>query len=514
MLPRLDDTICALATPPGTGGIGVIRLSGPHAFAVADAVTKRPKDTPCRDYPGHTLHRARVIAAEGEAIDDVLLAVFRSPRSYTGEDVVEISGHGGPVPLRRILSRLLECGARLADPGEFTQRAFLNGKMDLAQAEAVGDAIAAQTDEAHRLARRQGEGRLSAAVAGVRNRLLGVLARIEASIDFPEDVGELDTQLCVSELREADRGIAALLATADRGILYREGLKLVLAGRPNVGKSSLLNALLRTARAIVTPIPGTTRDVIEETLNLRGIPLRAMDTAGLRDTEDAVEQIGVARTRESLVAADFVLLVLDATVGETPEDAALRASLEGRPHLLVWNKWDLVGGPPAPAPARRPPPRLVPRHPSPIGMGEGPVTQASDSGQARPPAVTGPSPGSAGEGCPMRAGWGPPGAIPVSAATGWNIGALEDAIADAVLGGLPAPTETHAAVVTHARHRRALEAARVRLADAQATLEAGLPADFLSIDVRSALSALGEITGETATEDIIHEIFSLFCIGK
>ena len=336
--------------------------------------------------------------ADGEAIDDVLLAVFHGPRSYTGEDVVEISGHGGPVPMRRILGRLLGSGARLADPGEFTQRAFLNGKMDLAQAEAVGDAIAARTEEAHRLARRQGEGRLSAAVLGVRDRLLGVLARIEASIDFPEDVGELDIALCEGELRGADGEIAALLATSDRGILYREGLKLVLAGRPNVGKSSLLNALLRTARAIVTPIPGTTRDVIEETLNLRGIPLRAMDTAGLRETEDEVEKIGVARTRDSIASADFVLLVLDATAGETPEDTELRAQMAGRPHLTVWNKWDLV--------------------------------------EEQEEALT-------------RLAAGVRAAIPLSAATGWNVDRLEEAIAEAVLGGLPPPTDSHAAVVTH-----------------------------------------------------------------
>ncbi len=459
MLLRLDDTICALATPPGTGGIGVIRLSGPRAFAIADAVTKRPKNVPCRDRAGHTLHRALVVDAVGETLDDILLSIFHAPRSYTGEDVVEISGHGGPVPMRGILGRLLECGARLAEPGEFTLRAFLNGKMDLAQAEAVGDAIAAQTEEAHRLARRQGEGRLSAAVFSIRDRLLGVLARIEASIDFPEDVGDLDTGSCERELRAADGEVAALLATADRGILYRQGLKLVLAGRPNVGKSSLLNALLRTARAIVTPIPGTTRDVIEETMNLRGIPLRAVDTAGLRETDDEVEKIGVARTRDSMASADFVLLVLDAAAGETSEDVALRLSLAGRPHLVVWNKWDLVASTPTP-------PEL--------GVG----------------------------------------GLPVSAATGWNMDVLEDTIADAVLGGLPPPTENHAAVVTHARHRQALEKTRARMADALATLDSQLPADFLAIDVQAALSALGEITGQTTGDDIIAEIFSRFCIGK
>lgn len=459
MLLPLDDTICALATPPGTAGIGVIRLSGPKAFSITDDVTRRRRAGSCTAWAGHTLHRADVIGADGEAIDDVLLAVFHGPRSYTGEDVVEISGHGGPVPLRRILARLLEHGARSAQPGEFTQRAFLNGKMDLAQAEAVGDIIAAQTEEAHRLARRQGEGRLSREVAEVRETVLGVLARIEASIDFPEDVGELDTGFCANELHRADAQIRRLLHTADRGILYREGLKVVLAGRPNVGKSSLLNALLRASRAIVTPLPGTTRDVIEESLNLRGIPIRALDTAGLRETEDWAERLGVEKTRESIDRADFVLLILDAAVGETPEDVILRDSLGDRPHLLVWNKWDLVEGRPSVGP--------------PDGDG-----------------------------------------VPVSASTGWNIEVLEDAIAEAVLGGEASPSDTGAAIVTHARHRQALETARASLAEALTTLDAGLAADFVSIDVRGILTALGEITGETATEDVIQEIFSRFCIGK
>ena len=448
-----DDTICALATPPGTGGLGVVRVSGPAAFAVVDRATWRPNHTPCAGWAGYTLHRADIVHPTGEVIDDVLLAVFHAPRSYTGEDVVEISAHGGPVPLRQILARLIQCGARMARPGEFTQRAFLNGKMDLAQAEAVGDIIAAQTEQAHRLARRQSEGRLSVAVAEVREIVLGVLARIEASIDFPEDVGELDPDACLAELTQAERRVVALLATAGQGILYREGLKVVLVGRPNVGKSSLLNALLRADRAIVTPVPGTTRDIIEETLNLRGVPLRAVDTAGLRETSDEVERIGVARTRESLADADIALLVLDATEGETVEDIALRASLEGRPHIVVWNKWDLKPG-------------------------EDPSTEG----------------------------------VVVSAMTGWNLVALEDALADLALGGRAADTED--TFVTHARHKQALEAALARLADVRRTLGAALPADFVSIDVRGVLDALGEITGETAGEDVLSEIFSRFCIGK
>lgn len=391
--------------------------------------------------------------AEGGVIDDVLVSVFHAPRSYTGEDVAEISGHGSPLILGQILARLLDCGARLARPGEFTERAFLNGKMDLAQAEAVGDLIAAQTAEAQRLARRQSEGRLSRAVQAIRNETLGVLAQIEATIDFPEEVGELNTAECEAALQTAHRQIADLLATADSGKLVREGLSVVLAGRPNVGKSSLLNALLRTNRAIVTAIPGTTRDVLEETLNLSGVPLRLSDTAGLRETADEVEQLGVARTRAGMDAADLVLLVLDAEVGETPEDVDLRQSLAGRPHLAVWNKWDL----------------------------------------SVLPAL-------------------PPGAVAVSALTGWNLAALEAALLQHVLGGTASLPES--ALVTHARHKQALSAASLGIDAARQSLAEGLPADFASIDLRGALSVLGTITGETATEDVIAEIFSRFCIGK
>lgn len=455
MISPIDDTICALATPAGTGGIGVIRVSGPSAFAIADAITRQRHGRKCRDYQGFTLHRAEVAAPNGEIIDDVLVSIFHGPHSYTGEDVVEISGHGGSIPLRRILERLLASGARLAAPGEFTQRAFLNGKMDLAQAESVADSIAAQTEEAHQLALRQGEGQLSRAVHRVRDQVLGVIAQIEASIDFPDEVGELDRIPCRQELLNAKQRIEALLSTADRGILYRQGLKLVLAGRPNVGKSSLLNALLRVSRAIVTPIPGTTRDVVEESFNLRGIPVRAMDTAGLRDSDDIVEQLGVEKSRQSIASADLVLVILDAAAGEAREDRALRESVAGRSHLVVWNKWDLVAG------------RSLPED-----------------------------------------------GIAISAHTGWNIDALEAAIAELAHGGDISPSQASEAVVTHTRHRQALESAQIAISRAISTLETSMPSDFVSVDLQDTLIVLGAITGETAPEDVIREIFSRFCIGK
>jgi len=445
------ETICALATPPGIGGLAVIRVSGPSAFSITDAASGR--QSACASFAGHSLHRNTIVGLDESVIDDVLVSVFHAPRSYTGEDVVEISAHGSPLIAGQILARLLDCGARLARPGEFTERAFLNGKLDLAQAEAVGDLIAAQTAEAQTLARRQTEGRLSKAVQEIRSGVLGVLAQIEATIDFPEDVGELDNAACALTLHRANQQIDDLLATADRGILAREGLSVVLAGRPNVGKSSLLNALLRTNRAIVSAAPGTTRDVLEETVNLNGVPLRLSDTAGLRETADEVEQLGVARSQSSIEAADILLLVLDAAAGETPEDADLRQSLVNRPHLTVWNKWDVAGQ------------SVLPTN-----------------------------------------------GVAVSALTGWNLEVLEAAVLDLALGGMVSRPESP--LVTHSRHKQVLHAAARQIDQARASLEAGLPADFASIDLRGALTSLGTITGETATEDVIAEIFSRFCIGK
>jgi tRNA modification GTPase len=445
-----NDTICALATPPGRGGIGIIRVSGTDAFDIAEGLTNRR----LRHRQPRTLFRAAIVDNAGDPIDDVLLALFRSPSSYTGEDVLEIHAHGGPVPLRRILMRLYDLGARQAGPGEFTQRAFLNGRMDLAQAEAVADVIEADTVEAHQLALRQQSGRLSRDVEAIRDVILGILARIEASIDFPEDVGELDTDACRTEILTASDMIDRLLATADAGILYREGVKVVLAGRPNVGKSSLMNALLRTDRAIVTPIPGTTRDLIEEGANIGGIRVRIVDTAGVRETSDAVEKIGVDRTRASIAASDLTIFVVDATTGRTSEDDEILKHIAARPVIEVWNKADIAA----------------------FGI--------------------------------------PAGAIAASALTGDGIDNLEGAIVDMATHGQTRAIENEGAIVTHSRHRHALRSARTHLEESLATIRQDLPADFISIDVRGALVALGEITGATATDDIINEIFSRFCIGK
>jgi tRNA modification GTPase len=334
----LDDTICALASAPGIGGIAVIRISGPRAFDFADKVLQHRRG--CAKYDGYTLHQASVIDGL-EIVDDVIVGIFHAPKSYSGEHVVEISCHGGAIPTSRILALLERSGCRRAGPGEFTQRAFLNGKIDLSQAEAICDLINAKTDDAYRQAQQQRYGALSTAVETIRASLLNILAQIEASIDFPEDVGELNVAECVNDLKFAGGELRKLLGTASRGILLREGAQVVLVGRPNVGKSSLMNTLLRHDRAIVTSQPGTTRDTLEESVNIQGIAVRLWDTAGLRVTDDVVESIGVERTRMAIETADLVVLVVDSTTGILDEDRALLEDVPESRLLMVWNKCDL-----------------------------------------------------------------------------------------------------------------------------------------------------------------------------
>jgi tRNA modification GTPase len=441
-----EDTICAAATPNGIGGISIVRVSGPNAFPLTDAVLSQRR--PGSAYRGYTMHRAEVVDEDG-IVDDVIVSIFRGPHSFSGEDVVEISCHGGPIPIARTIAALLKAGCRLAGPGEFTQRAFLNGKMDLLQAEAVCDLINARTQEAYRQAQSQKRGELSAVIESVRGQLLFILARIEASIDFSEDVGELDVRDCIGELKTAAVELVRLLGSADRGIMLRSGAQVVLVGRPNVGKSSIMNRLLRHDRAIVTDVPGTTRDTLEETATLRGVMVRIWDTAGIRTTFDPVESIGVERTHRAMETADLVVLVIDATVGETDDDRAIQRLVPSSRRLDVWNKADLT---------------------------------------------------KAGNHC-------------VSAKTGQGIEELEVAIGRKLLKG-ESSSDGSQAVVTHVHQRRAVEKALDAVREAIQTAEISLPADFLSINVRSALTALGEVTGQTATDDVISEIFAKFCIGK
>lgn len=455
----LDDTIAAVATAPGEAGIGIVRVSGAAALPILRALF-RPA-SPAWQPESHHMAYGTLINRAGEALDEVMALWFQAPRSYTREDVVELHTHGGSVAVRQALTLVLQAGARLAEPGEMTLRAFLNGRLDLAQAEAVLDMVRARTEAGLHAAMEQLGGALSGEIRAARQQLLDVLAHLTATIDFPED--DVPPQDIAPDLRGVLALLARLLANADRGILLREGIRVAIVGRPNVGKSSLLNRLLRHERAIVTAIPGTTRDLLEESLNLRGIPLVLTDTAGIRETEDVVEALGVERSRSALAQADLILLVLDATSPPTPDDHALAATLPARPVLVLENKLDLL---PPDAPTLSAHAALLPDAPH----------------------------------------------LALSALAGTGIEALEETMWQMVMGG--EATASEAALVTNPRHKQAIQQAHEHVAAALQGSLAGMPADFLTIDLHAAVNALGSVTGESATEDLLDTIFSRFCIGK
>ncbi len=465
------DTIAAVATPSGEGGIAVVRVSGPEALAIAARLFRPHTGGDVSQSKGYSVRYGRFIeSATGEVADDGLLTLFRAPHSYTGENSIELACHGGRATTARVLQLALAAGARLAGPGEFTQRAFLNGKLDLAQAEAVADVIRARTESARRQARRQLEGALSVVVGEMRSELIGILAAIEVTIDFSEEVGELAYAPLEQRIDSVYERVGRLLATTGRGRVLREGLNVALVGRPNVGKSSLLNALLRSDRAIVTPIAGTTRDTLEETATLGGLAVVLTDTAGIRDTGDVVERMGVQRAQEAAARADVALLVLDATEGVTPADQAVAAQLrafEAAPVLIALNKCDVLADAQLPA--------LKACVSSAFAVEERQV-------------------------------------VAVSAVTGAGLEALESALVRPFLTSESESAES--VIITAARHGHALESARQALDHALQTTRSGLPGDFIAIDVRGALDALGEITGETVTEEIVHRIFQDFCVGK
>lgn len=448
-----DDTIAAIATAPGEAGIGVVRLSGPDSLAVARRLFE-PSAAECA-FESHRLYHGYIVDG-GERVDEVLVAFMQAPRSYTAEDVVEIHGHGGPTPLERILHLTVREGGRLANPGEFTLRAFLNGRLDLAQAEAVADVIQARSDASLRLAVNQLSGRLSDAVDETRRKILGVLAQLEANIDFSEDdVPPAAHEPMLATLSSARDDLCRLLAAADEGILYRRGARVAIVGRPNAGKSSLLNALLRANRAIVTPVAGTTRDTIEEAVSLGGLPVVLIDTAGIADSADPVERIGVERSRQAIEQADLVLFVYDAAAGWTPEDGAVFDGLPACPRLLAANKRDLL------APNARPQ----------SGRGE---------------------------------------AMLVSAVSGEGLPQLETAMRHLLVPN----SASDDVLVNNLRHKTLLEDADKHLQDALQSVREQRAADFICIDLRAALSALGAITGTEVSESLLDEIFSRFCIGK
>lgn len=459
---NLDDTIAAIATPLGEGGIGIVKISGPAAVEILHILFSPagPSVAPSCFRPRQLRWGYIRDPRDGSIVDEVLAVVMPAPHSYTRQDVVEIQSHGGILPVRRILELALSYGARLAEPGEMTLRAFLNGRIDLAQAEAVRDIVQARTEAALRVAIAQLGGQLSARVRPARARLLNVLAYLEASIDFTED--EIPPQDVVTPLNAVADELAELLTTADRGMIYRCGVRAAIVGRPNVGKSSLLNALLRGERAIVTPIPGTTRDTLEETINLQGVPLILVDTAGIRaHPQDEVERIGVERSRAALRQADLALLVLDGSCPLEAADFEIAALIGDRPALVVINKSDL------------------------------PAQLETDVMLSLLPSAP---------------------RIRISALTGEGIAELEAAILEKILGGQVLTSDTP--LVSNARHKALLSRAREHVLAAIEGHHKGLSADLVAIDVREAVDALGEITGETATTDLLEAIFSQFCIGK
>jgi tRNA modification GTPase len=461
--PKLDDTIAAIATPLGEGGLGVIRLSGPAAVPVARMTFRDRHGHALEQFPAHRVRFGYMIDPRtGVKLDEVLITYMPAPRSYTREDVMEISAHGGIGVLARILAGLVRAGARLAEPGEFTKRAFLNGRLDLTQAEAVIDLIHAQTEASQRLALAQLEGQLSHLIHGMRDELLEVLAYVEGAMEFPED--ELDLlpwAKLLAKMQHVQARMANLLATFHTGRVLREGLQVVIVGRPNVGKSSLFNALLAANRAIVTPIPGTTRDILEEIVNLRGLPFRLVDTAGLRTSADVIEQEGIARARASLETADLVLLVLDNSEPLQAADEEALAAVQGKPTQMVLNKADL---------------------PTALDWRE----------------VEGHVPGCRG--------------VAVSCKEERGLDALTEAMVHTVMHGEQSPRE--GAMLTKLRHWEALQHAGDAVDRARQGMEQGLSGEFIALDLREGLEWLGEIVGLNYTEDLLDKIFSEFCIGK
>ena len=462
MSPQTEPTIAAIATPPGAGGIGIIRLSGPDSLAILQHIFS-PRATPC-PFHSHRLYYGWIISPEsGKRLDEVLAVYMKAPHTYTREDVVEIHCHGSFILLQRILTLVQEQGARPAAPGEFTKLAFLNGRIDLTRAEAVIELLQARTGEGVDIAANQLQGRLHESVEEIRRQLAEIKGIVEVAIDFPEDDVEiLDSEALTSRLEEAIiPPLENLISAADNGKIFRKGVSVVIAGRPNVGKSSLLNALLREERAIVTPVPGTTRDTIEEYINIKGVPVRIIDTAGIRSGAESVEEIGIRRSREKLAEADLALLVTDASAPLEEEDHRLLAGMGRTPLIVVANKQDIV---------------------TPDG--------AADYTDA----------------------FGSQTIVRLSARELTGIEELEQAIFDAAAGG-DGNWDPGDGAVPNVRHR----AAMVKAVESCRLVIDGLMTaspDLIAIDLQAALDHLGEIVGYTTTEDILDTIFDNFCIGK
>jgi tRNA modification GTPase len=497
-LPDLSSTIVALATPPGSGAIGVIRLSGNHAILIADRIFKGKR---LENQPSHTAHFGKICTDEGRVLDEVLVTVFKGPNSYTGEDTVEVSCHGSPYILQEIIQLCLGKGCRLAEPGEFTLRAFLNGKMDLSQAEAVADLIASETSAGHEVAMRQLRGGFKQEIQRLRAELLDFASLVELELDFAEeDVAFADRGQLKALVNKIRAYLQNLLRSFRLGNALKTGVVTVIAGRPNAGKSTLLNALLNEERAIVSDIPGTTRDTIEEKLNINGVQFRLVDTAGIREAQDAIEAIGVQRTMEKIEQAAILVYVWDVaggmTLAEVHEDlerlsAASRHSQSSRPGmsepsnlLVVCNKMDK----------------------NPYFKTEWLLDPTSPD---IPPYLLGNTSASTPHHSSFTIHHS--SLLPVSAKNDMNIGYLKEKLFEVAVGeGMSAGST----IVTNARHHDALRRADEALADVLNALSAHITTDFVAQDIRRALSYLGEITGEIGVEDLLGNIFGKFCIGK
>ena len=461
---KFHDTIAAIATARGEAGIGIVRVSGTLALTIAAEVFRSPRSVSPTQLPTHTLTYGHVIDAteSDEIIDEVLLGIMHAPKTYTGEDIVEFNCHGGTIPLTAVLDVVVKNGARIAEPGEFTKRAFLNGRLDLAQAEAVAELIAAKTDLSRKIAVEALAGKLSDTVNGLNDQLATLLAEIEASIDFPEedlDFMKVETQLETARAVQTD--LTTLLETATEGRLITEGVNVAILGKPNVGKSSLLNALVGTTRAIVTDIPGTTRDTIEEMMNIGGIPLKLIDTAGIRHTDDIVEQQGVERSKAVRDRAELLLMIFDASQPLNDADLELLKTAQSSMAILILNKMDL-------------------------------------------PVVT--SPTALLAYCPKKR------VVETVIPEGKGLDKLKAIVSEELLGGELVIGESP--IVTNARHQEALRRANEGLNYAIESLENRMPPDLIAVDLRISLDGLGDIVGKTTTEDILDRIFSQFCVGK
>ncbi|HBE8302867.1 TPA: tRNA uridine-5-carboxymethylaminomethyl(34) synthesis GTPase MnmE [Staphylococcus aureus] len=456
------DTITSISTPMGEGAIGIVRLSGPQAVEIADKLYKGKHLL--NDVPSHTINYGHIIDPESkEVVEEVMVSVLRAPKTFTREDIIEINCHGGILTINRVLELTMTYGARMAEPGEFTKRAFLNGRIDLSQAEAVMDFIRSKTDRTSKVAMNQIEGRLSDLIKKQRQSILEILAQVEVNIDYPEydDVEDATTEFLLEQSKEIKQEINRLLDTGAQGKIMREGLSTVIVGKPNVGKSSMLNNLIQDNKAIVTEVAGTTRDVLEEYVNVRGVPLRLVDTAGIRETEDIVEKIGVERSRKALSQADLILFVLNNNEALTQEDYTLYEVVKNEDVIVIVNKMDLE--------------QNIDINEVKDMIGDTPLIQTSMLKQE-------------------------------------GIDELEIQIRDLFFGGEVQNQDM--TYVSNSRHISLLKQARQTIQDAIDAAESGVPMDMVQIDLTRTWEILGEIIGETASDELIDQLFSQFCLGK